>query len=80
MRKRKRRKKIVRSEFQNVLNFLIGKQLIEIYNATNPAPKTEEKIIDIPYEEIKSEATDNIYLSQVATDEHRARQKPKIET
>jgi len=77
MKKRKRKKKIVRSEFQNVLNYLIGKQLIEIYKATNPAPKTAEEIIDIPYEEVKSEAMSNIYLSQVATDEHRASQEPK---
>lgn len=70
MTKRKRRKKIVRSEFQNVLNMLMAKTLIELFKATNPQTE-KEIIIDIPYEEVESEATSNIYLSQIATDERR---------
>lgn len=51
MKKSKRRKKIVRTEFQNVMNMLMAKAFIQIFNETNPRT-TKEVIIDTTYEDV----------------------------
>lgn len=46
-----RRKKTDRSEFATVMQFLVGKAMVEIFKATNTV-KTSPEIIDIPYEDV----------------------------